>query len=138
MTLLVIYGQSLLSRTDSGNASSFVVTWLKPFLDPRELWTEDVFHHFVRKAGHFTEYACFGFFFGRFSMLLGQLRGVRYVSMPLFVALIVAVSDEYLQYFTGRGSAVTDVVLDFAGAMFGFFVIYLLHIRRDSHETGLQ
>ena len=137
VTLLFIYGQSMLSRTDSGNVSGFVVTWLKPILDPGNLWAEGTFHHFIRKAAHFTEYACFGLFFGRFSLLLGRIRGVHYISMPLFVALSVAVSDEYLQYFTGRGSAVTDVVLDFSGAVFGFLLIYFLHKRRNSHEAGL-
>ena len=137
LTLMFIYGQSMLSKTDSGNVSGFVVTWLKPILDPANLWAEDVFHHFIRKAGHFTEYACFGFFFGRFTLELGRIRGIRYISMPLLVALSAAVSDEYLQYFTGRGSAVTDVVLDFAGAIFGFLLIYFIHKRRNSHEAGL-
>ena len=137
VTLIVIYGQSMLSMTDSGNFSGLVVTYLKPILDPGNRWAAEDFHHFVRKMGHFAEYACFGLFFGRFSVLLGKIKGVRYISMPLLVALGVAVSDEYLQYFTGRGSAVTDVVLDFAGAMFGFLVIYLLHKRRNNHEVGL-
>lgn len=141
VALCVIYGQSMLSKTDSGNFSGFVVTYLKPILDPGDRWATEDFHHFVRKMGHFTEYACFGLFFGRFSVLLGKIKCVRYISMPLLVVLGVAVSDEYLQYFTGRGSAVTDVVLDFVGAVFGLLLVnffgYLSYKRSKIYETGL-
>ena len=141
LTLIVIYGQSTLSKAESSNVSGFVTTFLKPILDPANLWSDSDFHHFVRKMGHFTEYACFGFFFGNFSRLLGKIKSTSYISMPLLVALGVAVSDEYLQYFTGRGSMVTDVVLDFSGALFGFFVIFVIDFllkRRKTHEVGLS
>ena len=139
LVLMVIYGQSMLSRQESAGVSGFVVTYLKPVLDPGDWWKPEDFHYFIRKAGHFTEYMLLGLFYGRFFALLNRHRGKRNVSALLLTVLTVAVSDEYLQYFTGRGSAVTDVVLDFSGALVGVLLVsvlsYLQSKRGMKHET---
>ena len=46
--------------------------------------------------------------------------------MPILVVLLVAVTDESIQNFTGRGSQVTDVMLDFFGAVAGVGFLWLL------------
>lgn len=139
LTLCVIYGQSMLPPKESGEFSGFMMTFLKPLLDPFSLWEADAFHLFIRKLGHFTEYAFLGVFFGKFTGILGKRRGNRYISMPLLVMLSIAVSDEFLQSFTGRGSAVADVVLDFAGALFGLLLVSLfgyLSYKRHRNEVS--
>ena len=142
LVLVVIYGQSMLNRQDSAGVSGFAVTYLKPILDPMDWYTPEAFHHFIRKAGHFTEYFFLGLFFGKFYAVLRKNDGKRNASTPLLTVLAVAVSDEYLQFFTGRGSMVTDVVLDFSGALCGLLLVslwgYLLHKRSITHEAGLQ
>lgn len=125
LMLLVIYGQSMMPPKESGALSGFAVTYLKPILDPFNLFGAEVFHHFIRKAGHFTEYACFSLFFGNFCRSIGELRRNNWQLLTLFVCLAVAVSDEFLQSFTGRGSSVRDVVLDFSGALLGFCTVWL-------------
>ena len=125
LMLLVIYGQSLMPPKESGELSGFAVTYLKPILDPFNLFEAEVFHHFIRKAGHFTEYACFSLFFGNFCKSVGKLRRNNWQVLSLFACLAVAVSDEFLQSFTGRGSSVRDVVLDFSGALLGFCAVWL-------------
>jgi len=141
VVLCVIYGQSMLPPKESGEFSGFVVTFLKPLLDPFSLWEADVFHLFIRKLGHFTEYAFFSFFFGKFSSIVGKQKKKQYISLPLLVMLSVAVSDEFLQSFTGRGSSVADIVLDFAGGVFGLLFVsffgYLSYKRSKIYETGL-
>ena len=43
----------------------------------------------------------------------------------LFYVLAVAVTDEFIQIFTGRTSSVKDILIDFFGALLGIGVIYL-------------
>ena len=139
--LFFIYGQSLMSRQSSADASGFIVSCLKPLLDPKGYFTEGGFHHFIRKAGHFTEYRLLGTFFTGFYAALRQSAPKSCFS-PLFFVLAVAVSDEYLQFFSGRGSTVTDVVLDFLGALTGLILMslvgYLSNKRSKRNEAGLQ
>ena len=122
LMLLFIYGQSMLPPNESGNLSGFFLTYLKPILDPFGLFDPEAVHLFIRKAAHFTEYALFSLFFAQFC---GKMRWNNVV-FPLFISLFVAVSDEFLQSFTGRGSSVRDIVLDFSGALFGFCIVWLL------------
>ena len=39
---------------------------------------------------------------------------------------MVFIKDEFIQSFTGRGSSVRDVVLDFCGALTGMLLTFLL------------
>jgi len=62
-------------------------------------------------------------------LLLLQLRGTLitpYFTTVLFGTLLAAVTDEFIQSFTGRGSSVRDVVLDFCGALTGMLLTFLL------------
>ena len=120
-----IFTQSLLSKESSGSLSASVVAFLHPLLDPNGWIDVDTFHFLVRKAAHFTEFAVLGLCLGGFAGNLGVIRFRRYIALPMLIALGVAVADEFLQYFTGRGSMVTDVVLDYAGAMTGLAVSWL-------------
>ena len=58
-------------------------------------------------------------------LLLCQ-RGLQGSVNSLFAGLAVAVTDETIQIFSGRGSQVLDVVLDFSGALTGILLVSLL------------
>lgn len=46
----------------------------------------------------------------------------------LFIVLIVAILDEYLQaYIPGRGSTVSDILIDFIGGIFGIIVFKFIN-----------
>ena len=141
LTLCFIYGQSMLPGKESGALSGFIATNIKSILDPLDIWEPERFHYLIRKLAHFTEYALLGFFFGRFTGVLGKCNGRRYVSMPLLVVLSVSVSDEFLQSFSARGSSVSDVVIDFSGALTGLLLASLIDYfslkRSDRNETRL-
>ncbi len=117
LAVCFIFSQSLLSGEVSGGLSARVMAFLRPLLDPDGVIPEDMFHLIIRKAAHFTEFAILGVCVGGFTVNLGLLRLRRYVALPMLLTLCVAVCDEFLQYFTGRGSMVTDVVLDYAGSL---------------------
>ena len=95
----------------------------------------DEFHGLLRKVAHFVEFALFG---ASVWMTMDSARnlGRRFnVETVLFLSLTVAVIDEFIQSFTGRGSMVADVILDFAGALFGIVItatiIYFVNIKKQ-------
>ena len=127
MILAFIFGMSLQSREASGNTSSGIVAAIKPIIDPNNRIPEDTFHYAVRKLAHFTEFCSLGICLWGFFASLGKLVGGRFVTFPMFAALLSAVTDEFIQYFSDRGSMVTDVVLDFIGSLFGIGIAVLAH-----------
>ncbi|MBR6772787.1 MAG: VanZ family protein [Clostridia bacterium] len=134
LILSFIFGMSLQSREESGNASSGIVAFLKPIFDPNNRIPQDKFHHAVRKLAHFTEFCALGICVLGLTRSVGKLKGERYFVLPVFCVLLSAVADEFIQYFSGRGSMVTDVVLDFCGGLSGIaiaaFVCWMIGICR--------
>ena len=129
--LSFIFGMSLQSKEESGDTSSEVAEALKPIVDPDDKIPEKTFHRAVRKAAHFAEFCGLGFcLWGMFSSV-GKLCGKRLVTLPFFLSLLSAVADEFIQYFSGRGSMVTDVVLDFCGAVFGIGICALAAVLAE-------
>ena len=117
LTLLFIWGNSLLNREQSSGESTWVMQLITPFL---ELFVgkDNVTEHLVRKLAHFTEFALLGL--ELFFWFYGQPKK-RKSALLLAMAhgLFAALTDETLQLFSGRGSQVQDVWLDFAGTTAG-------------------
>ena len=81
--------------------------------------------HIVRKMAHFTEFACLG------GLSCGLLAAARTVKLHPFFhvwagGFFVAAIDETIQIFTGRGSQLQDVWLDFAGFSAGLLAVLLV------------
>ena len=105
-----IWGNSLQPAVDSSAQSQSVVDLLKPLLStlgiPVGLW-----QHLIRKAAHMFEFFVLCLFW------LGVFRGKRF-SWPLVLSLLTACVDESIQYFVpGRSNQLSDVVIDFLGAL---------------------
>ena len=81
---------------------------------------------FVRKRARLTEYFLLGAECALVAALLSGGRALRHIWACLFVPLAVAVMDEFLQQFAGRASLVSDVVVDFAGAVAGVVVVMVV------------
>lgn len=126
LTVGFIWGNSLKTIEQSAAQSTPVAESLQPVLDPQEKMEKPDFHDFVRKLAHVAEFFVLGLFVLGFAVSLGAYLKKRFVSLPILMALFVAVGDEYIQHFTGRGSLVTDVVLDFAGSLAGMGIACLL------------
>lgn len=126
MTVGFIWGNSMKTVEQSSTQSTSVAELLRPVLDPHEKLQKPEFHNLVRKLAHVVEFFALGLFVVGFSVSLGAYLAREFVSLPILMVLLVAVTDEYIQYFTGRGSLVTDVVLDFAGSLVGMGVAALI------------
>lgn len=133
LTVAFIWGNSLKSIPESAAQSSQVAESVRPVLDPQEKMEKTAFHDLVRKFAHVVEFLALGLFVGGFAICLGLELKKRFVSLPMLIALLVAVGDEFIQHFTKRGSLVTDVVLDFVGSLAGLLLIWLIFLILKRH-----
>ena len=122
-----IWGNSFMPKNVSASESGFLMELLKPLLDPKGRVDDEAFHHYLRKAAHFSEYAALGFCMSGF--LLGLNWKYRRLRIPVtFLACVLTAGiDETIQVFSdGRGPKLRDVALDSGGAIVGIAVFCLL------------
>ena len=87
---------------------------------------------FVRKLGHFSEYAILGFFaFAYFSNIFQTGREKIQLETSFFISFLFcfsyAVSDEFHQTFViGRDGNFMDVLIDSGGVLFGIIISIIL------------
>ena len=159
-TMAVIFFFSAESGEESGSRSADVTDAIlkitHPNLDslPREEQQsiEASVHHLVRKTAHFLEYAflaflttCLLLWLKHFSVF--RIRPRQVWVFPAALGLLYAISDEIHQIFSHRGARVTDVLIDFAGTLFGVCMVHvaawmLRHLRnakrsKRGKETAL-
>lgn len=96
----------------------------------------------IRKNAHAFEYIvlavliCNAFFINKF-------RGRGAIVYVLFMCLLYAVTDEFHQLFVpGRTSLVSDVIIDFTGAIIGlglfYFSYYKIYIKYTNKQKMLH
>ena len=127
-----VFGNSLDHAAESTAKSDAVTDLLFPLLSrAADLFTGKTLSRadavrFVRKGAHFAEFFLVGGIMAYLTLILpGGMRWER-IFLPLFGALAAAVCDEFIQTFLDRSGQVRDVVLDFAGAVCGIGLVFLL------------
>lgn len=91
----------------------------------------------VRKVAHFLEYAVFGCLFALYFQKRKENKMDVFVYSILPV-LIVAILDEWLQKYVGRGSLVSDVIIDGVGGFVGInLVLVFVSIRMMTKKRFL-
>ena len=132
ITLCIIWGHSLEGpQTSSANSQAVLENIVKPILGPL-FGAEHITELFVRKMAHFAEF----FVLGTECFLLLWVRQkirLHWVGHLFGFGFLVAALDETLQLFTGRGSSLSDVWLDFTGyavaaglVLFGYWTVKIL------------
>jgi len=93
---------------------------------------ENKLDHVIRKNAHAFMYMILAFLVSMV-FLYSNKRGKDAISYILFICLFYAVIDEFHQSFIpGRTPLVSDILVDFAGALVGlifFYLAYYKHIR---------
>lgn len=128
--ILFIWWHSTLDANQSSLESSSVLSFIVNNLKSLGIKVE-LNELFIRKAAHFSEFALLGFLCIWCSYIRNKCI-VKNLMPSGFVCLATAVADELIQINSkGRSAQVTDVALDFLGAVFGvlLFVLILLIIR---------
>ena len=132
LTLGFIFGNSLKGPAESMEQSNTVVEIIRPIIDPHGKMSDDEISHLVRKSGHFIEYMILG---GECALLAYYVKRRLTLAGAVCAAggcLLSADIDEYIQSFTGRGSMVSDVLLDFLGAVTGIAIGFAVSILPQS------
>ena len=116
LTLLFIWGQSVLPASTSASESSWVMDLTRPFL---ELFTGpgNVTDHLVRKLAHATEYFVLGCEVALWCRwkLKDRKKIFKFLVLLLF-GLAVAFIDESIQFFSpGRSMEFLDMMIDLGG-----------------------
>lgn len=102
LLLFFIFSNSAQSRSESIDQNRALMAFFKPLLDPQGRIGDSTFHHYLRKAAHFTEFAALGFSLMGFSLmgfsgcLLWKGEKKQWLLMPLLASLLVAVTDEII------------------------------------------
>ena len=118
--VIFIWGNSCLPKAVSSQESGWVTALLLKLFGEGQI-TE----FFVRKLAHFTEYAAFGGVLLLFMTCLPIRNGWRCLYGAM-ASMMIALVDETIQIFSGRGPMIQDVWLDFGGAVFGGGVAFLI------------
>lgn len=134
-TLVFIWGNSLESVALSSDKSRWVLKYMVSDLEP-VFGKKTVTDHLIRKLAHLMEFGLLGVWLALFMIMRRHVR-LQAIANCLFFGLSAAVLDEALQHLSGRGSQVSDVLLDFAGAAGGMLVVIavrwgVLRIRKNN------
>ena len=135
-----IFSNSLQPSKESNVRSDKVITVVKGIIDPQNHIPPEKMNFLVRKTAHVLEYAVLGVCLSGLCLYMGGKNGKSYLFMGLFFALATAVTDEYIQSFLDRNSQVTDVLIDFSGAVLGFLMVELVYrlvvcVKRKKKST---
>lgn len=124
--VIFIFSNSLKGSQASNNASGRLADIFGRAI--RAIFGEDTnVNYVIRKGAHLTEFALLGALTLALVKSLTDYTGKKLLFCGFFGTLSVAVIDEYIQSFTGRTSLVSDVILDFSGAILGMVVAFLLY-----------
>ncbi len=118
----LVFWVGLVLFLSTGNASmSNTSRFIRPlleFLFPNaSIETLDVYHGYIRKLAHVTEYAMLAFWASRaFSNSSREfLRRFWYVFAFILVALTASIDETNQSYLASRTGSIYDVLLDIAG-----------------------
>lgn len=121
-----IFSNSFKNAQASHNDSAVITQIVEPVLENVFQVPPQNTEHVVRKSAHFIEFAALGVSIVGWTLFVNAQYKKSLYGFSCFYALLVAVLDEFIQTFSDRGASVTDVLLDFSGALFGGVCLFLL------------
>ncbi len=121
-----IFNNSMASKEVSAEKSTAVLDSVNKILESAGVEYR-LEHVVVRKLGHIIEYFALGAsIFGY--LVINKTVNFKNCIYCSFVACVIGMIDETIQYYVGRGSMVLDVWLDFVSAVLGISLAYLIYI----------
>ena len=127
---IFIFANSLTVGEESAKQSNFVLDIVLSVLSFFGIKADaDLLFVLIRKLAHFSEYFVLGLL-AFFALYNPSKRKITFFA-PLY-CLLVAVADEFImQRITeGRSPQITDVLIDFAGVVFGLLIVFgVIYLR---------
>lgn len=113
-TAMIFYCSSM-PMTESGRLSGLAEHYVAQLLQLAGMETGGDLEHRLRKLTHFIAFAVQGLLLCKV-FIVNRINNYAANGYILFLGLLTAVIDEYIQSFSaGRTSMVNDVLLDFSG-----------------------
>ncbi len=122
LNVAFIFYQSALPPAVSGAESESVKGFFVRLFGGEDTLLGGFFARYTRKIAHFAEFALLGLLSAALCRLLG---GARRWWLHFPFGLLIASLDETLQHFTGRGPAILDVGIDYAGYLSATLFFYV-------------
>jgi VanZ family protein len=123
--------------SDQGSMSqtSRFIRPLLEFLFPAALeGTLQLYHGYIRKAAHLTEYAVLAFLAWRAFSPRSNL--IRYLLSVILAATVASIDEVNQAFLATRSGSAWDVLLDISGAIAAIAVIWLIKRRDGRTDTG--
>ncbi|MBR2770020.1 MAG: VanZ family protein [Solobacterium sp.] len=142
IVLLYIYFifSNSMKVAEASNQASIKVTWfIVHLLERIGIYANfSVFHGFVRKLAHFSEFAGLGFLV-TLALSICPLFNSRFLNFLLFL-IAIPVADETIQrYFAGRSSQLADMIIDgsgfLSGGILGYLFVLVIKDLFQRHKT---
>ncbi len=140
LTCLMIFNFSATKGSDSNKQSEAVTEKVEEIVtevtqkEPSKNTIKNI-HIFVRKQGHFTEFALLGLLVFLLSRCY-DFSIKKSIIITLLFVFFYACTDEIHQLFVqGRQGRVGDVFIDFAGGIVGTGVVLPFEVRKLKKET---
>lgn len=138
--IVFILSNSLKPASVSGPDSQSIVDVINGFFKSINI-DMDLTNHILRKTAHFAEFFLLGVITSSTFRVFTKTP-YKNIFTILFIGLATAVSDETVQLFVeGRGSQVSDILLDFSGVLTGTVLTLLLfwvisrHVIKKKEKT---
>lgn len=131
LTLAFIWSNSMQPKAKSTDSSMKLLDTIAEILEPVGIKIDTSNDRPIRKFAHFAEFSLLGAELYALMLLCG-MKGLQGIINSLFCGLLTAVTDEFIQIFSHRGSSVADVMLDFSGIITAIIIINLLNRIRIS------
>lgn len=126
-----IWYRSTLSAVESTVESTNVLEFFEIFIKGLGLNVE-ITDFIIRKSAHFCEFALLGCLVMWSSYLLNYKVAINFLPVGI-ICLATGTIDEIIQiYSPGRSCQLSDVILDFSGAVAGvlfFLLIFLIYYK---------
>ena len=129
-----IFGNSMVSAQDSGALSGGIMLLLRKILDPSGRLDPELLHYVIRKLAHFSEFFLLSCLYLLLCRQLSEAYRTRCTLLAPFAGLLTAVIDEFIQSFSGRGSLVSDVLIDICGVMTAVLLFWLIPYIRQKQQ----
>lgn len=123
--ILFIWCNSLISGNESSRLSVYVMDFVNNVLGSLKFKIQ-VSNYMVRKSAHICEFLLLGVILS-ITLRVYTVKALNNVCNILFVGLMTAVIDEFIQLFIdGRIGEIKDVIIDFTGLLIGIFLTLLI------------
>lgn len=120
--IVFIFSNSLPSIEESAETSGRLLTFINNILEMLKIPVMES-DTFIRKTAHFAEFFVLGASLIGYYNIDKKCNCNNVIKSILFVC-IIAMTDETIQHFTGRGSLVLDVWLDLFGGTVGILSLF--------------